>query len=103
MKRQFPVYVLSLVVPPEILDVNVHPRKAEVRFSKNQIIYSTIYSTISRVLDGSASALNLVVHPPKSERIVLTPKDENESLDLSKPIKTYDSFSSPFYNEEPKP
>ncbi|MBP5372852.1 MAG: DNA mismatch repair endonuclease MutL, partial [Clostridia bacterium] len=25
MKRQFPVYVLSIVVPPEILDVNVHP------------------------------------------------------------------------------
>ena len=102
MKRQFPVYVLSIVVPPEIVDVNVHPRKAEVRFSNNQIIYSTIYSIVSRILDGSASALNIVTETPKATKIVLTPKKEGEELDLSAPRKVYDSFSSPF-NKKGKP
>ena len=102
MKRQYPVYVLSIVVPPEILDVNVHPRKAEVRFSNNQVIYGTVYSVVSRVLDGSASALNIVVKSPKESKIVLSQKEEGEELDLSKPITTFDSFTSPF-NPKGKP
>ncbi len=60
MKRQYPFYVLSLGLPTEIVDVNVHPNKLDVRFSNNQIIYGTLYSTISKVLDGSSEALNIV-------------------------------------------
>ena len=54
MKRQYPFYVLSLTVPSEIVDVNVHPNKLDVRFANNQIIYSTVYSVVSKVLDGSS-------------------------------------------------
>lgn len=60
MKRQYPFYVLSLTLPSEIVDVNVHPNKLDVRFSNNQIIYGSIYSVISKVLDGSADALKIV-------------------------------------------
>ncbi len=60
MKRQYPFYVINLTVPGEAVDVNVHPRKAEVRFSNNQIIYSAVYSTISGVLDGTSSALEII-------------------------------------------
>ena len=49
MKRQYPFYVINLEIPGEAVDVNVHPRKAEVRFSNNQIVYSAVYSTISNV------------------------------------------------------
>ena len=61
MKRQYPFYVLFIDVPPEIVDVNVHPNKADVRFENNQVIYGSIYSVISAVLDGNASALDFVV------------------------------------------
>ncbi len=57
MKRQYPFYVLFLDVPPEIVDVNVHPNKADVRFADNQIIYGTVYSVVSAVLDGNSRAL----------------------------------------------
>ena len=50
MKRQYPFYVLFLEVPPEIVDVNVHPNKADVRFADNQIIYGSVYSVVSSVL-----------------------------------------------------
>lgn len=63
MKRQYPFYVLFIDVPPEIVDVNVHPNKADVRFVNNQVIYGTVYSVISSILDGSAAALDYVAEP----------------------------------------
>ena len=56
MKRQYPFYVLFLEVPPEVVDVNVHPNKADVRFADNRIVYGTVYSVISAVLDGGSAA-----------------------------------------------
>lgn len=61
MKRQYPFYVLFLDVPPEIVDVNVHPNKADVRFADNQIIYGSVYSVVSAVLDGNSRALEYLV------------------------------------------
>ncbi len=61
MKRQYPFYVLFVDVPPEIVDVNVHPNKSDVRFENNQIIYGCIYTVVSAVLDGNASALDFIV------------------------------------------
>ena len=61
MKRQYPFYVLFLDIPPEIVDVNVHPNKADVRFADNQVIYGTVYSVISSVLDGNSRALEYLV------------------------------------------
>ncbi len=60
MKRQYPFYVLNLSVPTEIVDVNVHPNKTDVRFANNQIIYGSVYSVVSKVLDGSSDAVNIV-------------------------------------------
>ena len=60
MKRQYPFYVLFLEVPPEVVDVNVHPNKADVRFADNRIVYGTVYSVISAVLDGSSAALEYI-------------------------------------------
>ncbi len=61
MKRQYPFYVLFLDVPSEIVDVNVHPNKADVRFADNQIIYGCVYSVVSAVLDGNSRALEYLV------------------------------------------
>ncbi len=61
MKRQYPFYVLFLDVPQEIVDVNVHPNKADVRFQDNQIIYGSVYSVISSVLDGNSRAVEYLV------------------------------------------
>lgn len=66
MKRQYPFYVLYIDVPTEIVDVNVHPNKADVRFADNQIIYGCIYTIISAILDGQTKALEYIVEQPKT-------------------------------------
>ncbi len=75
MKRQYPFYVLHIEVPREIVDVNVHPNKADVRFADNKIIYGCIYSVISSVLDGNTKALDYVV-APQAEPIQEPVKEE---------------------------
>jgi len=46
MKGQFPVAVLFVSVPPERVDVNVHPAKSEVRFSDSQQIHRIIEAAV---------------------------------------------------------
>lgn len=108
MKRQFPFFILYLTVPPEILDVNVHPRKAEVRFADNRIIYGAVYSTVSKVLDGSAQALNIVVNPPRSQKSVFELRYDQpigeDDLSVSKPTDLFavkkESTDKPYYITE---
>lgn len=70
MKRQYPFYVLSISMPGELVDVNVHPRKAEVRFQNNQVIYSSVYSVVSKVLDGDKQAVDIIVSAPKVPTVI---------------------------------
>lgn len=61
MKRQFPFYVLNVDVPLDIVDVNVHPNKADVRFIDNRFIFGVVYKVISSVIDGTSTAAEFVV------------------------------------------
>ncbi|MFH0999030.1 MAG: DNA mismatch repair endonuclease MutL [Pseudomonadota bacterium] len=47
MKGQFPMAVLFITVPCDEVDVNVHPSKQEVRFSRHQHIYDAIVAAVS--------------------------------------------------------
>lgn len=49
-KGQFPYAVLMVSVPPEFVDVNVHPTKAEVRFQEPNLVFSIIQRTIRQAL-----------------------------------------------------
>ena len=69
MKQQYPFYVLHIDMPTEIVDVNVHPNKTDVRFMDNQMIYGCIYSVISSVLDGTAKAVEYVEEMPQTQEI----------------------------------
>ncbi len=89
MKRQYPFFVLFLDVPAEIVDVNMHPTKADVRFADNQIIYGCVYSVVSAVLDGNSKALEYLVPVKNSavqEEIPIPRAEVGSALPDSKPI-----------------
>jgi DNA mismatch repair protein MutL len=50
LSGRYPVAFLFLTLPPHLVDVNVHPTKAEVRFQDSSQIYSLIRSTLQRRL-----------------------------------------------------
>lgn len=98
MKRQYPFYVLYIDVPTEIVDVNVHPNKADVRFADNQIIYGCIYSVIAAILDGQTKALDYVVEQPKSAYVEETQEAEQAKL----PVLEVQPIVKEEKTEEPK-
>ena len=50
MQHQFPFVSLQISMTGNGLDVNVHPAKMEVRFSREQEIYQTLYRVLSDAL-----------------------------------------------------
>ncbi len=48
---RFPVVVLMLETPPEMLDVNVHPSKAEVRFENERDVHRLVSSAVREALE----------------------------------------------------
>lgn len=48
--NRYPLAVLEIRMHPSLVDVNVHPAKLEVRFSKEQELYPFIEESIRRVL-----------------------------------------------------
>lgn len=50
MQHKFPFFILNIDVSPEMVDVNVHPTKMDVRFSNNEFFYDYISGTINTVL-----------------------------------------------------
>ncbi|MDE5753267.1 MAG: DNA mismatch repair endonuclease MutL [Oscillospiraceae bacterium] len=46
MTNKFPACVILLSMPPDTLDVNIHPTKAEVRFSDERKVIDAVYAAV---------------------------------------------------------
>lgn len=51
-KGSYPVLVFDMQLDPEMLDVNVHPQKTEVRFKDERLVFAAICETIQTGLSG---------------------------------------------------
>lgn len=64
MGHKYPFTAIHITVPPEFIDVNVHPSKMEIRFFNNEAIYHAIYQTIRDTLSGK----NMIVPVSLSDK-----------------------------------
>lgn len=75
-KGGYPLIVLHIIVPPDTVDINVHPRKSEVKFADDKPIYKAVYHSILQALNDphskdSGHLVEQITHSPTS----LTTKD----------------------------
>ncbi|MFP4521692.1 MAG: DNA mismatch repair endonuclease MutL [Fibrobacterota bacterium] len=54
---RYPFLIIFLNIPPEIVDVNVHPAKKEVRFTEEKMIYQAVYRAVKSALSGESDGL----------------------------------------------
>jgi DNA mismatch repair protein MutL len=84
-KRRYPIAVLFIDMPPQAVDVNVHPTKHEVRFRNQQQIHDFIVASLRRVLQHSASPTQLetaAAAPLGNERVESTVPTSTPSAPL---------------------
>ena len=55
-KNGHPIITLSLTVPSESIDVNVHPQKREIKFSQEQDIFRLTYHAVLNALTSVTEA-----------------------------------------------
>lgn len=51
MHEKYPWYAIQIQIDPQFLDVNVHPRKTEIRFLNNQEVYNAVFGAVSHALN----------------------------------------------------
>ena len=105
-KNGHPLVVLNITVPAEMVDINVHPRKSEVKFSDDKIIFKAVYHGILNALNNplheryereSSSYINGTV--TNGVDFNSNNRDSNSSLS-SAGKSTYDSYRTPSVVED---
>ncbi len=75
MQHRYPFCVIHITVPPESVDVNVHPTKMEVRFSNQNSLYKLIAENIAEEMIPEAT-LGPDIKASKKEKSIPKPKIE---------------------------
>ncbi len=70
MHEKHPWYVLAIDLDPALVDVNVHPRKLEVKFVNSQEIYRTIFGAVKHALEHNLLSPLLATAPIRSESLL---------------------------------
>jgi DNA mismatch repair protein MutL len=63
MVGRYPITLLFIEVPPEAVDVNVHPAKAEIRFQDPGLVFSVVQRGVRATLLGQSSVQPLTMEP----------------------------------------
>lgn len=64
--KRYPIAILNLEVPPQAVDVNVHPAKLEVKFSDTDTIFRLVYNACLDALSGGIVSQPITVLRPQS-------------------------------------
>ncbi len=68
MQHKYPFTVLHLTIAPELLDVNVHPAKMELRFSNQEAIYEMIRDGVREALTEREFIQKVSLSEPEREK-----------------------------------
>ena len=85
-KGKYPVLILDLRVPPELIDVNVHPQKTEIRFKDERWVFAIIWEAIQMSLSGLKMVSSPSSEPDSTETTAfqpeLDPSIETKTIEL---------------------
>lgn len=88
--QRHPIWVLQVEMDGDLVDVNVHPQKREVRVREQQILRELIVSSVRKALQGNAPVIEEPLEA-SDEYVVVRPTfsmvaEEAVELPLPKPI-----------------
>ena len=63
LQGKYPGGILFLQMPPQLVDVNVHPAKTEIRFAREQDVFGLVYRAVKTALMDSEEEHSKLVFP----------------------------------------
>ncbi|WP_426349365.1 DNA mismatch repair endonuclease MutL [Alloiococcus sp. CFN-8] len=51
--NKFPFFVVFIDIYPELIDVNVHPTKAEIKFKDERVLFKIVFDTVHQAIKNS--------------------------------------------------
>jgi DNA mismatch repair ATPase MutL len=115
LSREYPIVILNISVPGNLVDVNVHPQKWEVRFADEKQVFSLIRQVIvdhlSRHDRLALAGIHQVSYPPPLSRPsynqvdyetgeLLLNETNGASLDYREPLPTFSVDNRPGFSSE---
>ncbi|MDR1160139.1 MAG: DNA mismatch repair endonuclease MutL [Syntrophomonadaceae bacterium] len=52
VSKQQPIVILNIDLQPDVVDINIHPQKMEVRFKEEGYVFTVVSKVLSNVLNG---------------------------------------------------
>lgn len=92
MQHKYPFTVLYLTIDPNLIDVNVHPTKMELRFSDNEQVYKEVFAAVQAGFSGKELIPQVTVGKDEPAKDVLPKK---EALTEQKKQDTAQSVNRP--------
>ena len=86
-------FVLGIDIKPELVDVNVHPRKEEVRFENAFRVYSAVEEAVRHTLEKALSFNNTHTEIPQNDVSVSPFNSIRQSFSSSKPASAPKQYS----------
>ncbi len=83
-KDKYPVIVINITVDPILVDINIHPQKMDIKFSKLDELLSLVTSLIEKKLK------EILLIPHANVRNIETIYEVEDSLPLEKPKSIFD-------------
>jgi DNA mismatch repair protein MutL len=101
-KDTFPFYVLFIEIPPERIDVNVHPTKTEIKFDDERMIYSILQAAVRQALAHHTTPTldfeqNINFDPLGLQE---QPRQKNFTTTIDRTYSTFKKFDNPAVNQQ---
>jgi DNA mismatch repair protein MutL len=93
MTGRFPFFVIHINLPYELVDINVHPTKQEVKFSNERMVCDQVYWAVKTALASAADEVRKSFTPPAKPSLIAPALSEpvkqlGMSMPIPPPVKT---------------